>query len=65
MLFCQRTAGCFGASQRADVFSLCYSARACETIMRPLISVTAPPHSISLDFLTLTYVWVERVLIIE
>lgn len=53
-----------GASQRADVFSH-YSARACETIMRPLRSVTAPPHSISLDFLTLTYIQVERVLMIE
>lgn len=31
-----------GASQRADVFSLCYSARARETIMRPLICVIAP-----------------------
>lgn len=50
--------------KRVDVFSR-YSARAHESIVRPLIRVIAPPHSISLDFLTLTYVWVERVLIIE
>lgn len=53
-----------GVFKRADVFSR-YSARAHESLVRPLVRVIAPPHSISLDFLTLTYVRVERVLITE
>lgn len=39
-----------GVSKRTDVFSR-YSAVARETIVRPLIRVIAPPHSISLDSL--------------
>lgn len=39
-----------GVSKRTDVFSR-YSAVARGTIVRPLIRVTAPPHSISLDSL--------------
>lgn len=53
-----------GVSKRTDVFS-CYSAVARETIVRPLIRVIVPSLQYLIRFLTVTYVRVERVLIIE